>query len=298
VALVADSTDAAGVDLARALAGALGAGGGALPPVLQARGWADALDRLAVDQPRLAIARYDALRVAQHGAAVPLAVVAPLPTQEIQVAVRADAPLRHLHELRGLRINAGPGAGARRLSARTLYESLFDQPLPATPAGELDEAPALDALLRGELDAVVLVAPQPALALALLPAQRLQALRLLALEPAHPASRRALDVFLPARLRAQRFPPGLVADGMPTLALMSFLVASGRRTPQADAALEHVAAALCRALPALGRADAAWAAVDPRLRVPTGWPLAAPAEAALRDCVSLPTAAAPVPPPR
>jgi TRAP-type uncharacterized transport system substrate-binding protein len=301
VALVADAAD---TGLADALAGALALEDGLQVPLLNARGWSEALERLAVDQPRVALLRYDALRLAQRAAPSPLAVVAPLVTQELQVVVRTQAPQRYLHELRGLRINAGPGPGARRLSARTLYEALFGEPLPATPGSELDEAAALQALHRGELDAVVLIGTQPAPALAGLPPQASSGLRLLVLAPRHPASRRALDAFLPSRLHGDRFPPGLVADDAPTLALMSFLVTTGQRTAPADAALARLAAALCRALPALALANPAWAAVNLRLRLPTGLPTAAPAEAALHDCAPLPmvstvpTAAAPVPPPR
>lgn len=296
MAVVADPADAGEQRLWAHLSAALdGHGGLALAP-LPARGWSDALERLAVDQPRVAALRYDALRLARRGAPVPLAVVAPLFPHEVQVVVRADSPLRHLHELRGLRINAGPGPGARRLSARTLYEAMFDEPLPPAEAAALDEAPALAALLRGELDAVVLVASQPAPALADLPSGQAAALRLLALDADHPASRRAREsVFLPARLRPERFAHGLLEGPQPTLALMSFLVASGQRGPLADAALGRFAAALCRQRPLLARMDAAWLALDPRLRLPTGWPTAAPAEAALRDCADAAgvTAAAP-----
>uniref|UniRef100_UPI0018E0268E TAXI family TRAP transporter solute-binding subunit n=1 Tax=Azohydromonas aeria TaxID=2590212 RepID=UPI0018E0268E len=284
LALVADPADAAAAALARTLAAALGEADGPAPLPLPARGWSDMLERLDVDQPRLAVARYDALRLARQSAAAPLAVLTPLSMHEVQVLVRADSPLRHLHELRGLRINAGPGAGARRLSARTLYEAMFGTPLPGAPGDDLDEAAALQALLRGELDAVVLVAPQPAPPLAALPAAQARALRLLALDARHPTSRHVLDTFLPARLRPEGFAPGLLDAPLPAPALMSFLVTGGRRTPQADAALGRFAAALCRRLPLLARLDPAWRGVDPRRRLPTSWPNAAAAEAALRDC--------------
>ncbi|MEP7100531.1 MAG: TAXI family TRAP transporter solute-binding subunit [Burkholderiales bacterium] len=235
----------------------------------------------SVRSPGLAIVRYDALEASTRARPKPaLAIVAPLYTEELQIVVRADSPLEFIHQIEGRRINIGTPLGPRALTAQTVYRQMFGRPVPPTPKGQLGEAPALLRLVAGDgIDAVVLVAAQPAAALDGLSLVQRRSLKLLRLAPQNPASRRALQTYLPATLRS---PAGAAT---PTLAAMSFLVTTG--TPDADAAkaLAQLSASLCRHLPELQRdGDAKWRELRAGLQLGTGWPQAGVAGAAWRAC--------------
>lgn len=270
--------EAAATRLPRELSRALAADGDAqvrLRPSMQALPHAAA-------SAGLAILRYDALQAASRARPMPaLGIVAPLYTEELQVVVRADSPLRFIHQIEGRRIDIGAAQGARALTAQALYRQMFGRPLPPAAHVELNAAAALQRLVAGNagIDAVLLVEAQPAAALAALPPGQRRQLRLLALAPGHPASRRALQTYLPATLRE----PGGAA--MPTVAAMSFLAVTG--TPDADESkqLARLATTLCHSLPALQReGDAKWRALKPGLQLETGWPPAAATDAAWRAC--------------
>ena len=235
---------------------------------------------------RLAIVRYDALQAAARGSAKPaLAVVAPLYTEEIYVVARADSPLQYIHQIEGRRIDVGPAQGGRALTAATLYRRMFGKPLPPAPGRAQDTAAALQTLVAGKaLDAVVLVAPQPASALAALSPQARRGIKLLRLDPAHPASQKALQSYLPATLSPAR---GAGDAPTPTLAAMAFLVTTGATDGGQSDTLGRLAESLCRNLPELQRiGDAKWREVRPGLQLETGWPSAAGAEAAWSACGS------------
>jgi hypothetical protein len=233
--------------------------------------------------PRLEIVRYDALQAA--GSA--LDIVMPMHTEEIYFIVRADSPLKFIHELQGRRINMGPAGGARAASATGVYRRMFGTGLPASPAGALDKHAALQRLLAGrDLDVMVVVDAQPASWLAGLPPDEARGIRLLALDASRPASRKALQAYLPATVRATHYRNTLAQD-LPTLGVMSFLVApqaDGEGAPAAD--LGVLGRAVCAALPGLQRAGhPKWAEVKPALQLPAGPPYAPAAAAALQACV-------------
>ncbi len=238
---------------------------------------------------RLAVVRYDALQAAARATPQrPIAVVAPLYTEEIHVVVRADSTLRYLHEIGAQRINIGAADSARALTAGNLYRRLFGAPVPQTADGTLDATEALQRLVSGQtLDVVVLVAAKPADALAALPAGSRRALKLLRLAPDHPASARALQAYLPATAQVPGGAP------VPTLAAMAFMVTSGAPDAASSESITRFTQALCGSLPGLqARGDAKWREVQPGLQLPTPWPVAAAAEAAWADC-RLPATATP-----
>lgn len=239
----------------------------------------------AAPLPRLAIMRYDALRVAASTApASALAVVAPLYTEELRIAVRADSPLEFIHQIKGRRINIGPPAGSRALTATTLYRRLFNNAsIPSTADGALDSGAALARLADNRtLDAVLLVAPGRSTELEGVPTTLRQRIKWLRLDPRHPASRRALQSYLPATLQDTAGAP------VATLASVAFLVTT-QPVPRADAeALARFVQAMCRSLPLLQRGgDAKWREVKAGLELPTGLPTAGATETAWRDCASL-----------
>ncbi len=249
---------------------------------------------LGAGGPALALARYDELQAATELKPKPaLRVIAPLYAEELQVVVRADSPLRYLHELEGRRINIGAADGARALTAAALYRRMFGDAIAPTALGGLDAPDALNRLAAGAaLDAVLLVAAGLAPELAALTSASRGALRVLRLDPAAPASRRALQAYLPVTLPATPDAGGAV----PTLAALQFLVSGG--TPDDANASAHtqdlalLTSALCGSLPALQRdGHPRWRAVQPGLQLPTPWPDAAALAPGWRDCARADAAA-------
>ncbi|MFN6998383.1 MAG: TAXI family TRAP transporter solute-binding subunit, partial [Aquincola tertiaricarbonis] len=205
-------------------------------------GRALAAEGLAPGAAPLAIVRYDALQIAPAA----WRVVAPLHLQPVLALVRADSPLRNLQALRGQRINTGLLDGARAQSSLVLYRRLFGEELPLSAVTSLGRDAAMVALAQGKLDAVLLMDGQPSAWLASLPSGTAAGLRLLPLDSASDAGRRALKTYLPTEAAL----PGGGAP-VPTLGVMSYLVATdAAASPEALAA---VARGLCARLPQLQR---------------------------------------------
>jgi TRAP-type uncharacterized transport system substrate-binding protein len=287
LALQVESEGPGAARLPAELARALAADGRLALDVKDSRGGLAALPA-SDEQPQLAIVRYDALQDAANDRPQRrLGVVAPLYTEEIHVVVRADSPLRFIHEIKGKRINIGAAESGRALTANNLYRRMFGVPIPKAADAALDARSALQRLVAGKtLDAVLLVAPQPAEALAALPTETRRAVRLLRLAPEHPASMKALQAYLPASVQ------GAGGGPTPTLAAMAFLVATGTQDAASSEAITRFTKALCDSLPGLqARGDAKWRELKPGLQLPTAWPVAPAAEAAWGDCAGPTTAA-------
>jgi TRAP-type uncharacterized transport system substrate-binding protein len=193
-------------------------------------------------------------------------------TEELYVIVRADSPLRYIHQLQGHRINIGPAKGARALTALTLYERMFGKPLPAAHRDSLDAATALQRLAtRSAFDAIVLAQPEPSSLWNSLAPETRGALRLLSLDPRNPASQRALQEYLPATLH-ERASPSAAVSPIPTLAAMAFLVANGTPNAAQHHALVSLTGSFCRALPALKRdGHPKWREVRAGQQLETPW---------------------------
>jgi hypothetical protein len=243
-------------------------------------------DTAAAPADTLALVRYDALQAARKAAPNgPLRIVAPLFTEELHFLVRADSPLRRIHEVRASRINVGPVGSARETTAASAYASLFGVALPMRQADHAGLDDALPALLDGRIDVLVVAAGQPSDWLAGLPAESRAALRPLTLDPRDARSRRALERYLPATLRADSYPGWLDAAGAPTLAVMAFLAAPQLGDGVAAGPLKDVVRALCVQLPVLQRSGhPKWREVQPGLQLNVGWPAAGAAAEAWRHC--------------
>lgn len=190
----------------------------------------------------LALMRTEALLAARAANAPPLQVVAPLYTEQIQVLVRTDARWDYVREVKGLRLNIGRADGARARTARALYEQLFGTPLPAAQANELELGAALSALQErgGPIDAVVVVSDVP-IESQLQPAARRQ-VRELTIDARQMGTVTSLPAFSISRRTSQ---------DRARLSTTTYLVALGAPPRAHDAALRKLAAALCRAQPAL-----------------------------------------------
>ena len=228
----------------------------------------------ATSSAPVSIVRYDALQAtALRGGSTPISVIAPLYTEELYVIVRADSPLRYIHQLRGQRINIGPANGARALTALELYERMFGKPLPAAQRDARDAAAALQRLAARQptFDAIVLVQPEPSDLWNSLAPETRRELRLLSLDPQHPASQRALQEYLPATLH-ERATSSAAASTIPTLASMAFLVVNGTPNTAQREAIVSLARSFCGALPALKRSGhPKWREVRAGQQLETPW---------------------------
>jgi hypothetical protein len=235
---------------ARALTLALPADAGAAAPLVD-----DLIRRIAApagielrttaaNQPAaLALMRTDALQAARAVNGGPLQVLAPLYNEQIQVLVRTDARWDYVREIRGLRLNIGPADGARARTARVLYQQMFGTPLAASQVNELDMTAALQQMMQqrgGPIDAVIVVSDAP-LTEQLQPAARRQ-LRELTIDARHMSVVTSMPGFSISRRTPQE---------RARLATTTYVVAPGAPPRPHEAALRALAAALCRAVPAL-----------------------------------------------
>jgi hypothetical protein len=230
---------------------------------------------------RLAIARLDALRAARGSASPPLRVLTPLFAEAVLFVVGADSPLKYIHELSGRRLSIGPARGDGSHTVREIYRRLFGAE-PTEPA-QLDNDQALAELVAfRSIDAMALVEPRPSAWWASLDPTVASRLRLLTLDPRHPADRRLLRTLGTPLVRID----AVAARGTPTTtpAVMSYLVASGEGHADADR-LMAMARALCRELPRLReQGHPLWRELQPTAQLDTGWPVVQPFQSALSRC--------------
>jgi uncharacterized protein len=195
--------------------------------------------------------------------------------------VRADSPLKYLHQLRDKRLAVGPPQGDGAQSVAEIYRRLFGAAL-VEPA-RLDDDQALAELVGfRSVDAMAIVVPQPAAWWASLDPGTARRLRVLAMDPKHPLDRKLLQSLGDSVLRVGVGSP----KGAPTTtpAVMSYLVASGSGDEDAER-LQAMAQALCKELPRLRKTgDPLWRALKPGATYDTGWPVIKPVQAALAGC--------------
>ena len=231
---------------------------------------------------RLAIARLDALRTAGGSAAPPLRVLTPLFSESVLFIVRADSPLKYFHQLRGKRLSIGPAAGPGSHTVRETYRRLFGAEM-SKPA-QFDTNQALGELVAfRSIDAVAIVEPRPSAWRASLDPKIAKRLRLLTLDPRHPADRKLLQTLgtQVARIGAGS-KKGAPTTTTPTV--MSYLVVSGKGDEDVDR-LTAMAHALCRELPRLRKqGDPIWRELQPSAQLDTGWPVVRPFQSALSSC--------------
>jgi len=219
----------------------------------------------------------------------PLRVVMPLYDEEVYFVVRADSPLRYVHEIRGRRVNVGPVGSGTALTATTAYAKMFGQALPAADASFLSNEEALLHLASDRsIDVAVVVAGQPAKLFADMKPGARQLVRLLAVDPAAPETAALADLYAPATIRAEAYPNWLGAD-VPAIAVKSLLVTRDWQTPRIRDEIAKFARSLCIDFSRL-RADghAKWREVEVgQPALPKGWTYFAPSHRVLEDCASV-----------
>ena len=175
----------------------------------------------------------------------PLRVILPLYNEEIYFIARADAPYNYVHEIRDAKINVGLLRSGTAMSATTLYRLMFDRPLPDANISFLSNEEALARLVTDKsIDVVVVVAGQPAKLLTDMKPEARALIKLLKLDPKHPASQAALKTYFPTSVRASLH-PNLLTEDVPGLAVKAFLVTYDYNQSATQARLARFARSLC-----------------------------------------------------
>lgn len=230
---------------------------------------------------RLAIAHFDALRAVHGNAAAPLRVLTPLFPVEVLFIVRADSPIKHIHDLRGKRINIGPTQGDGSHTVREIYRRLTGTEMAAPAQHDNDQALA-ELVGFGSIDAMAIVEPQPSAWWASLAPGTARRLRLLTLDLSNEADHRMLKA--PGTSQSRAGATATRENTTTTLAVMSYLVTSGEGDADSEQ-LTAMAQALCRELPRLReQGHPKWRELQPAAQFDTGSPVVRAFQSVLSRC--------------
>ena len=224
----------------------------------------------------------------------PLRVVMPLYDEEIHFVVRADSPLQYIHELKGKKIAIGPLGSGTALTSRTLYQLMFGEPIPPDNREYLSNEDALAKLtVDKSIDAVVIIAGQPAKLFADMKADARKFIKLLKLDEAAPETVRARKTYFPATIRAGSYQTWLPAD-VPSLTVKAYLVTYDYNLRSTVGDLSRFADSLCMNFDKLqASGHPKWKQV--KLELPAlnqGWRYFGPMEKRMRGCIAARTASA------
>jgi TRAP-type uncharacterized transport system substrate-binding protein len=176
----------------------------------------------------------------------PLRVILPLYNEEIYFIVRADSPLNYVHEIKDARINTGPIGSGTALTTTTLYRLMFNEPLSESKATLMSNEEALLKLITDKsVDVVAIVAGQPAKLFTDMKPEVRQFIKMLKLDPNHPASKAALKTYFPATVRASSY-PNLLTEDLAGLAVKAYLVTYDYNVKDTRLNLSKFARSLCQ----------------------------------------------------
>ena len=172
------------------------------------------------------------------------------------------------------------------MTTARLYERMFGAPLTATNVSTLSDDEAMTKLVKEKsIDAMVIVAGQPAKWLTDLAPELAQSIKLLKLDRAHPVGQKAIEAYLPTSVRAANYGKWLAQD-VPSLATMSFLVTTETANTTAAERLDAFLRTLCRNTATLRQqGHPKWREVQLGLELETGWPYLASARDAFGPCL-------------
>lgn len=234
----------------------------------------------------------------------PLRLIMPLYDEEIYFVARADSPLNYIHEIRNKKIGVGPIGSGTALTSRTLYQLMFDEPIPQASAQYLTNEEALAQLtVEKSIDVAIIVAGQPAKLFSDMKPEARKYIKILKLNEQATESARAMKTYFPATIRTASYPSWLAED-VPTLTVKAYLVTYDYGLQSTVGNLVRFAESLCTNFSKLqASGHPKWQQV--RLELPSlrqGWRYYGPMEKRLRTCIASQQAAAPAlmsnPPPR
>ncbi len=217
----------------------------------------------------------------------PLRVILPLYNEEIYFVVREDSPLNYIHEIRDAKINMGERGSGTALTSTTLYRLMFNAPTPEANATFLSNEDALVKLTTDKsIDAVAIIAGQPAKLLADMKPEARKLIKLLKFDPDQASSRAALKTYVTATVRASSY-PNLLTEDVPALAVKAYLVTYDFSLKQTEASLRRFARSLCQNFSTLQeKGHPKWREVE--LALPDlgrGWAYYPAAASELRACL-------------
>jgi TRAP transporter TAXI family solute receptor len=176
----------------------------------------------------------------------PLRVILPLYNEEIYFIARADWEPNFVHEIRNARINAGERGSGTALTSATLYRLMFGENMPDSGTTYFSNEEALVKLITDKsIDVVAVVAGQPATLISEMKPEARQHIKLLKIDPNHPATKSALKTYFPATVRASSY-PNLLAEDLPGLAVKAFLVTYDFQLKDTEDHMRRFARSLCR----------------------------------------------------
>jgi TRAP-type uncharacterized transport system substrate-binding protein len=215
-----------------------------------------------------------------------LRVFMPLFDEELHFVVRADSPLRYVHEIAGQHINVGPMGSGGAFTATRLYARMFSHALPAADASFMPDEEALTHLTGDRsVDVVAIVGGQPLPLLTGMSPQDGRSIRLLAVDPEAAETRAVAGAYAQTSIRRESYPDWLDQD-VPALAVGTLLMTRDFRTPRIRSQLAVLAHAICRGRDRLrAKGHPKWREASfSALVLPAGWHYDATARQAFADC--------------
>jgi len=218
----------------------------------------------------------------------PLRVILPLYNEEIYFIVREDSPLNYIHELKDAKINVGELGSGTALTTTTLYRLMFNAPIPQANASFMTNEDALVKLTTDKsIDAVAVIAGQPAKLLVDMKPEARKLIKLLKFDPNQPASQAALKTYVATTVRASSY-PNLLSEDLPAIAVKAYLVTYDFSLPATESYLRRFARSLCQNFAVLQeKGHPKWREVE--LALPDlgrGWAYYPPAAGELRACIA------------
>lgn len=218
----------------------------------------------------------------------PLRVILPLYNTEIHYVVRSDSPLNYLHDIRDARINGGIVGSGAALITHTLYQMMFNAPIPEAHDSFLSNEEALVKLIGDKsVDVVVVAAGQPAPLIANMKPEAQQYIKLLKFDPNHVTSKVPLTVYSYSTVRASSY-PNLLHEDFTTIAVGAYLVTYDFNLDNTVTHLVRFARSLCKNFSLLQeKGHPKWREVD--LSLPPlgpGWTYYGPTTKELRACTA------------
>jgi TRAP transporter TAXI family solute receptor len=217
----------------------------------------------------------------------PLRVVMPLYNEEVYFVVRADSPLSYVHDIRGLRISAGPVGSGTALTTTTLYKLMYNEPLAdANVTFQSNEDGLAKLVTDRSVDVVAIIAGQPAKVLTDMKPESRKYVKLLRFDPNDAASQAALQTYFPATVRAASY-PNLLTEDLPALAVKAYLVTYDFNLGNTREYLRRFARAMCGNFFILqSNGHPKWREVDVALPdLGRGWRYYAPTSSEINTCV-------------
>jgi TRAP transporter TAXI family solute receptor len=218
----------------------------------------------------------------------PLRLIMPLYDEEIYFVARADSPMNAIHEIKNKTISVGPLGSGTALTSRTLYQLMFNEPIPAASTQYLSNEDALVKLtVDKSIDVAIIVAGQPAKLFSDMKPEARNYIKILRLDDAAPETARAKKTYFPATIRTSSYPSWLSSD-IPTLTVKAYLVTYDYGLQSTVGNLVRFADSLCMNFDRLqASGHPKWKQV--RLELPPlgqGWRYYGPMEKRLRACIA------------